>query len=376
MTLKQKQDEEAMCDCAGKVKFKQMTDCDHIITTDPEVIKEEFPALYNLCKNGGKFRVQTKVPTKADFYEAIQQFRTSLEHKYGKKENELLSWCQLLKSILTPLFELASHDKAFLLKKELAQLQKKYIITQVDKDSNGIAFICKKVAHKLTKRFIYGPNPNTTGLFQQDVLPLTSVIENLKTYCNERGIFTKSRSLPQFKITMKMHKTSWKKAGRPISSEKGSILQKLTKMVSAALLALRPTFQRRFQQILRYARIHVEDAFSGTLVTLDGEHGVIRRIRAVNRWIQNNFQEHKGLDMATFDLSECYSKLDQLELLRVISRMINIAFTGKRLLAVIPFEKSGRWINSESEALPREKLFTAETLEKDVRFLTTNAYIE
>ena len=173
-----------------------------------------------------------------------------------------------------------------------------------------------------------------------------------------------------------MHKTSWKKAGRPISCEKGSILQYLTKTVSAALLALRPTFQRRFQQILRYARVHVEEAFSGPLVTLDGEHGVVRRIRAVNRWINDNYQDHQGLDMATFDLSECYSKLDQKELLKVISRMINIAFTGNRLLAVIPSEKTGRWINSDSERLPREKLFTADTLRKDIYFLTTNAYIE
>ena len=103
MTLKQKQDEEAMCYCAGKDKFKQMVDCDHIITTDPEVIKEEFPALYDLCKNGGKFRIQTKASTKTEYYEAIQQFRISLERKYGKKENELLSRCQLLKYTNTPL---------------------------------------------------------------------------------------------------------------------------------------------------------------------------------------------------------------------------------------------------------------------------------
>ena len=80
--------------------------------------------------------------------------------------------------------------------------------------------------------------------------------------------------------------------------------------------------------------------------------------------------------METYDLSECYSKLDQEELLNVISKMINIAFKGKRLLAVIPSEKTGRWINSESEKLPREKLFTASMLHEDIKFLTTHAYIE
>ena len=105
-------------------------------------------------------------------------------------------------------------------------------------------------------------------------------------------------------------------AGRPISSEIGAVLQKLTKTVSAALLALRPTFQRRFQLILSKARIHIEKAFSGPLVTLDGEHGLIRRVRAINRWLENNYHDHDGLEMETFDLSECYSKLDQDELLK------------------------------------------------------------
>ena len=250
------------------------------------------------------------------------------------------------------------------------------MVTQVDKDNTGIAFVCKKVAHKLTKRFIYGPNPKIRGLFRLDARPLEVVTDELRTYSEQRRIFTEERTLPQFKIIVKMHKTSYKKAGRPISSEKGSILQKLTKTVSAALLALRPSFQRRFQQILRYARIHVEEAFSGPLITLDGEHGLIRRIRAINRWINKNFHEHEGLEMESYDLSECYSKLNQEELLHVISQMINIAFTGKRLLAINPWEKTGRWINSESEKLPREKLFTASMLHKDVTFLTTNAYIE
>ena len=92
----------------------------------------------------------------------------------------------------------------------------------------------------------------------------------------------------------------------PISCEKGTVLQYLTKKIFAALLALRPTFQRRFQQIQRYAKIHVEDAFSGPLVSLDGEHGVVRRVRAVNRWINVHFQNHKGLDIANFHLSEYY----------------------------------------------------------------------
>ena len=59
--------------------------------------------------------------------------------------------------------------------------------------------------------------------------------------------------------------------------------------MSAALLALRPTFQRRFHQMLRSARVHVEDTLAGPLVTLDGQHGIIRKTRAINCWICNNY---------------------------------------------------------------------------------------
>ena len=93
MTLKQKQDEEMICSCADddKVKFKPMRDCDHVITTNPEVIKDEFPIIYDLCKEGGKFRLQTKVPKMIDFYRAIERFRVLIERKYGNRENELFS---------------------------------------------------------------------------------------------------------------------------------------------------------------------------------------------------------------------------------------------------------------------------------------------
>ena len=80
--------------------------------------------------------------------------------------------------------------------------------------------------------------------------------------------------------------------------------------------------------------------------------------------------------METFDLSECYSNLDQQEIVKVLTQMIAMAFLNKKLLAVLPFENTSRWIDSPDESLPRETLFTEQDLCADVHFLTTNAYIE
>ena len=80
--------------------------------------------------------------------------------------------------------------------------------------------------------------------------------------------------------------------------------------------------------------------------------------------------------METFDLSECYSKLDQEEIRRILARMISIAFQGKRYLAVNPTDKVGRWIDHEDETKAREVTFTLQDLKSDVHFLIANAYIE
>ena len=80
--------------------------------------------------------------------------------------------------------------------------------------------------------------------------------------------------------------------------------------------------------------------------------------------------------METFDLSECYSKLDQNDIRRILTRMIAVAFQGKRLLATNPVENSGRWIEQEEDRTKGEMIFNARTLQDDVRFLISNAYIE
>ena len=68
--------------------------------------------------------------------------------------------------------------------------------------------------------------------------------------------------------------------------------------------------------------------------------------------------------MASFNLSECYSKLDQEELLRVISRMINIAFAGKRFLEVIPVEKNRTHDKLGNRTTPsRKALYRTDTTE-------------
>ena len=185
-----------------------------------------------------------------------------------------------------------------------------------------------------------------------------------------------SHSLPKFKITMKMHKQSQSKAGRPISCEQNSILARLSSVVASALNALRPRFQQSFQRTLHRSRIYVDPGFTGPPVTLDGKNGLPTRLRTINRQITKNFPDHSADLMSTFDLSECYSKLDQKEIVRVLSCMITLAFKNRKLLAVDPSQKSGRWLNSFNERLPFEHLFTSADLKADVEFLTTNAYVE
>ena len=265
------------------MEFKTFHNCNHLITTNPDFLRVKFPILYELCRRGGKYRIQTKLIDRSDINKAVDNFRSFLDKKYGNNDNELLTWSQVLKTLLEPLITNLHSDEIIRYKTELKEAHSQFLITQVDKDNSGIAFVCKKVAKKLIKRFIYGPCKEITGLFTQDPDSIVAVKSRLEEYVKARKIYTKNTDLPKFKLIMKMHKKSWRKAGRPISSEVGSILQRLSKQVSTALNALRPTFQRRWIQILHRNRIYVDNAFCSPPITLDGTNGILQRLRAVNR---------------------------------------------------------------------------------------------
>ena len=187
MSLHEKAVEEAICHCKGKEKFFGIQDCAHVITTDPNIVKHEFPILFELCKKGGKFRTQLRKVSRAEIFYSIDKFGTYLERKYGSNDNELLTWCQIIKRLLIPVLHRLTQDKILPFRKELLRAQQMFFITQVDKDSSAIAFVCKKIVHKLAKRFIYGPNPRESGLFERIEEPIEELIENLKTHSLQRG---------------------------------------------------------------------------------------------------------------------------------------------------------------------------------------------
>ena len=148
-------------------KFKSLN-TPHLITTNPEFLRNDYPILYNLCKHGAKYRVQTKQVKPEEIYSAITSFCHSLERKYGANDNELHSYCLLLKHLLKPLLTNLHQDPITNLKRELTQAHSRFMITLVDKDAAGIAFVCHQVAATLTRSFIYGPKLNHKGLFQRD----------------------------------------------------------------------------------------------------------------------------------------------------------------------------------------------------------------
>ena len=84
--------------------------------------------------------------------------------------------------------------------------------------------------------------------------------------------------------------------------------------------------------------------------------------------------------MTSFDLSECYSKLNQRDLLRIIHKMITRAFAEKPYLAINTYatldgQKTGRWIPDRDTKHHNEFAYNAHSLFQDVEFLVTNAFI-
>ena len=128
MSLEERLDEQSICHCFGRDEFKAIPNCDHIITTDPKLLENDFPILFDLCKNGAKYRVQTKKINSDEIYKAIDSFRSRMNRKYGLKENQLKSFTQILKSLLTPYFRDLDSDVVPNIKAELIRLHKMYVI--------------------------------------------------------------------------------------------------------------------------------------------------------------------------------------------------------------------------------------------------------
>ena len=92
----------------------------------------------------------------------------SIERKFGANDNELYGYCLKLKHLLKPLLTNLHQDTITNQKQELTRAHSRFMITLVDKDAAGIAFVCHQVASTLTRYFIYGPKLNQKGLFQRD----------------------------------------------------------------------------------------------------------------------------------------------------------------------------------------------------------------
>ena len=125
MNLQEKGLEEEMCYCKGKTEFFDIADCEHIVTTNPDILLPDFPTLFELCKKGGKFRTQLHMVSKSDVHAAINSFGAYLERKYGSNDNELLTWCQMFKRLIEPLLVNLKHDNVPNFRSELSRAHKK-----------------------------------------------------------------------------------------------------------------------------------------------------------------------------------------------------------------------------------------------------------
>ena len=79
----------SICYCETIPKKFKCLNTPHLITTDPTFLEKDYPTLYNLCKHGAKFRVQTERINPKDIKSAINTFAATLEKKYASNDQEL-----------------------------------------------------------------------------------------------------------------------------------------------------------------------------------------------------------------------------------------------------------------------------------------------
>ena len=352
------------CDCINSTFIN--THFGHIITGDLQIIKN--PDLRKLCNFGTKFRDNPIF----NISKIKNQFKTDIEkliRKISKKFKITISSLKRWKTYFLKAFNasLQSHSTQLeyktptlnnlACKKELKDLQEKYIITVVDKASGNYALTCKKFYFlKLAEELgLNNPTPgNDTYLYCPD---------NEQTVCNRLiSTINKFNTTPptdQHKIallyqTPKFHKNPPKM--RYIAGNINTITSQLDEKVAKILKMCKTHFRNLAKIYENFSGIkHCFDVETSTEVKdmFDGAHGKVNSI-SIN------------------DFSTLYTLFDHDHLLRNIKWLLKtLSKNSGRHCIKIDYKKA-RWI---SNANGPNTYTIGETLEM-ITFLVKETYIK
>ena len=242
-------------------------------------------------------------------------------------------------------------------KSALKELHKKYVIIPIDKATNNIAFICKRLyALVLLKELGLNGSPSVT--YSQKHRTVDSIVEkNILDLKNMFGLEVdeSNHNLPHMYWLPKLHKTP-SKARFIVAALSCSI-----KPLSKAIIAI---FKLFFKQIESYNKKLKLFSGNNSFWVIQNNKPVVRNIKKLN-------SRNKAQTVSTFDFTTLYTKIPHDKLVFVMNELIDVCFKGGTNQHVAVTSHGAHWISRPDK---RKICFSKTSFKEAVKYLMSNCF--
>ena len=344
----------------------------HILTGDLNIIENK--KLRELISKGPKYRE----PCKIDFVEARSTIKTGidsfLEVISSKKVvsptvfdgwKACLLGCvdlrieEIQRSFVERELYPVLQDKS--VKSCLKRLHDKFVFVPVDKASNNIAIICKRlyasvIYKELNFSNIKSINFTGTYAFISNKSPDTIIFQH-EDYQNGINIEVdeEMKKLPTMYWTPKIHKTPT--GARFIIASKLASLKPLAEDITSI-------FKCIYSHLRRY--YHVAEFYSGIkhFWVIDNNSDVVATLDKISA-------KGKARSVSTFDFSTLYTKIPHDKLIDVLNKLVDFTFnsTDRLYLSVTP--SGAHWVKGKGNI---KKVYCKKRVKEVIKYLIDNCF--
>ena len=349
----------------------------HVITGNLNILDKlgNYNQLKQVMKYGYKYRMQEQNVTwtkiKRDILNTIGNIKNRLINKNNGNNNDLTEWENTLKRMLNNKIRSLQNTynlKTFefgvdfgILKKQIENVHKHFVITTIDKASNNFAFICKKFYINQMKNELGIRNNRVEGNDVYTYCENTSMEEIIEEQCDNLERFHKqinvnNRKIPKLFMNPKFHKRPYKY--RFIAGASKATTKELSIDVNLCLKLMKKVHKGYCKSIFNRTGFNY-------YWSVDNSNEVIDKLRNINN--------HSAIH--TYDFSTLYTNLP-LELVRdeifeLIDRYFDInERKGDKYITVNHYLKKSSFSSSNNR-----NSFSREKLKEAIEYLLFNSYV-
>ena len=364
------------CECTGSHFIDSHHK--HIVTGDLSIITNN--KLRKLFSKGPNYR-EPITPNFENAREEIVKMMNDLINTWSNKfkldKRVFLDWKSEFEKLLSE--RISSVSKNFNIrkvvptleqispKKALNYLQKKYVITSIDKATGNVAFICKRFYAKiLIDELGYNvpdmPTEDKTYIQITDTSTEEIIDKHKREMKNQfgLGIDEDNMSLPGMYWSPKMHKTPSK--ARFIVAASSCTLKPLARKLTSIF----KVFQRQVQNFHLKGRF-----FSGVkhFWVIQDKQPVIKSIKNINK-------RRCAKSISTYDFSTLYTKIPHDKLKDVLHKITDFCWEGCKNVKIRVNDQGAFWSKGIGRNKDKELEFSHNQVKNAITYLLDNCYFQ